>query len=698
MTEFTYDALNRMVQKDITRAAGVIGTTQQTFEYDGISRLTKSFDNNDPDDTSDNATVTYAYDSLSRLIEEVQNGQAVSSQWDGDSSRLALIYPNERKTETAYDKLDRIDTIKDSGSATNIVDYDYIGPGRILERTYSNGIRMTFLNDDRTKDIGYDKVRRPVKLRHLTEDNGLIAGFEHGYDRTGNKLYETRLHEFNGKKNVGDVYTYDSVYRLTTFNRNVVDPEKASLNVERSAASLYKDKNGRSKSEEIQTEWAFDGLGNWAGLTVGTETFKNTVNVMNEYNTFKKQNRTYDNNGNLLQDEQFAFEYDFANRLVMVTENSDSNVIAQYSYDAHRSNRLKSGGGRRIMKVVTNSDELNENVRYFYAGIHAIQEQRTDGSIQQYVYGKLIDDPLAMDKDSNADGATDQTLFYHCDGKSHIIALTDSSGNIVERYTYDAYGKPSLFNSSLEPIASSQSSNPYLFTARYYDRETGLYHYRARYFHPEDGRFMQRDPLRDMYRLILHQYASGNPINYRDPLGEDDLQIDQTDSPLKKIRNALINALAKLRGAGPRCVGILKGAGCAMSVISHLEQMVETLEVVAENAGTLGWMRAMGEEMQWQRIAEGNLEYEERFTYGLGKACDWVLSFGSDIDATNERIMQRNLVRTILRQRQYYNEHRYDAGYGIFMGQGEYSGYPEYDDASPEQVSEVLANAPEGTW
>ncbi|MEK7827156.1 MAG: hypothetical protein AAB299_05405, partial [Thermodesulfobacteriota bacterium] len=74
--EFTYDALNRVTQKDITKASGIIGTTQQTFEYDGLSRLTKSFDNNDPDDSTDDATVTYAYDSLNRLIEEVQNGQA----------------------------------------------------------------------------------------------------------------------------------------------------------------------------------------------------------------------------------------------------------------------------------------------------------------------------------------------------------------------------------------------------------------------------------------------------------------------------------------------------------------------------------------------------------------------------------------------------------------------------------------------
>lgn len=521
VTEFTYDALNRLTQKDVTRASGVIGTTQQAFEYDGLSRLTKSLDNNNPNDTADDATVAYAYDSLGRLLEEVQNGKAVSSQWDGSNNRLALIYPNGRKIETSYDKLDRIDAIKDSGSAINIVDYDYIGPGRVLERTYSNGMRMTFLDDKRTKNEGYDKARRLVKLRHLTEDNDLVAGFEHGYDRVGNKLYETRLHEFSGKKNVGDVYTYDSVYRLTTFNRDVIDPKKASRSVGRSVASpyeersntlLYKESNVKAKSEEIQTEWAFDGLGNWAGLTVGTETFKNSVNEMNEYESFKGQAQTHDDNGNLVDDGTNLYVYDFANRLCKVTRKEDNAVIAIYFYDAI---------GRRIRKVVSNSGDLNGTTNFYLDGWREIEERDdVDSVLQQYVFGTWIDELLTLDKNIDGDDAIDETVFYHSDGRANISALTDSSGNIIERYTYDAYGQTSIFDSSGGSISTSQISNSNLFSGRRDDWETGNFYYRNRYYSPLAGKFLQRDPLGyTAGSLNLYEYVNGNPLMETDPMG-----------------------------------------------------------------------------------------------------------------------------------------------------------------------------------
>jgi YD repeat-containing protein len=209
-----YDGRNRLTRKDVTRATSatphpagcfkdssiswqVIGTTLQEFEYDGLWRMTRSFDNNEPEDAQDDATVTYAYDSLSRLLEEVQNGHAVSSRWMGDNNRVELVYPNGRELEYTFDKLDRINTIRDKGAPKHIVDYDYIGPGRVLERTYANGVRLTYLDDARQKDVGYDGLKRVVLHRHLRQDNSLVAGFAYDYDRANNKLFEIKQHDNN---------------------------------------------------------------------------------------------------------------------------------------------------------------------------------------------------------------------------------------------------------------------------------------------------------------------------------------------------------------------------------------------------------------------------------------------------------------------------------------------------------------------
>lgn len=97
--------------KDPNVTWAVIGTTLQQVEYDGLSRLTRAVDNNDPDDPNDDAIVTAAYDLLSRKLEEVQNGLAVSSRFAGDNNRVGLVYPNGRVINLTFDKLDRINQI-----------------------------------------------------------------------------------------------------------------------------------------------------------------------------------------------------------------------------------------------------------------------------------------------------------------------------------------------------------------------------------------------------------------------------------------------------------------------------------------------------------------------------------------------------------------------------------------------------------
>ncbi|MDD4910182.1 MAG: DUF4329 domain-containing protein [Candidatus Omnitrophica bacterium] len=92
-----------------------------------------------------------------------------------------------------------------------------------------------------------------------------------------------------------------------------------------------------------------------------------------------------------------------------------------------------------------------------------------------------------------------------------MTALTDSSGSTVESYTYDAYGKPST---------ASSIGNPYMFTGREYDLETGLYYYRARHYSPMLGRFLQRDPWGHLFLATnLYLYCYNNPLIWIDPWG-----------------------------------------------------------------------------------------------------------------------------------------------------------------------------------
>jgi RHS repeat-associated protein len=70
-----------------------------------------------------------------------------------------------------------------------------------------------------------------------------------------------------------------------------------------------------------------------------------------------------------------------------------------------------------------------------------------------------------------------------------------------------------------EPNGVSSVGNPYMFTGRNYDSETGLYYYRARYYSPYIGRFLQTDPIGYEDGLNLYTYVQNNPIIAIDPMG-----------------------------------------------------------------------------------------------------------------------------------------------------------------------------------
>jgi RHS repeat-associated protein len=83
---------------------------------------------------------------------------------------------------------------------------------------------------------------------------------------------------------------------------------------------------------------------------------------------------------------------------------------------------------------------------------------------------------------------------------------------VAQRYEYDAYG-------NIVAMLDPGFVQPYAFTGREWDPETGLYYYRARYYDPKIGRFMSEDPIRFLGGVNFYAYVENNPINRTDPFG-----------------------------------------------------------------------------------------------------------------------------------------------------------------------------------
>jgi RHS repeat-associated protein len=182
--------------------------------------------------------------------------------------------------------------------------------------------------------------------------------------------------------------------------------------------------------------------------------------------------------------------YDFKNRLVEYVDTL-TNQRHTYEYD---------GLGRRIAKTV-DADGSSSRTNYNYDGWRIIEERDPDAgsTLATYVYGQYIDEVLQMRRDVTGGGQFED-FYYHADDMHSVMVVTDSAGLVVERYEYDDYGQPEFRNADGSPIADSAIGNPYLFTGRRFDAETGLYHYRTRYLDPLSGRFTTRD----QYGIDVH--------------------------------------------------------------------------------------------------------------------------------------------------------------------------------------------------
>jgi RHS repeat-associated protein len=210
--------------------------------------------------------------------------------------------------------------------------------------------------------------------------------------------------------------------------------------------------------------------------------------------TFADKTLTYDDNGNLqsITDSNGTtlYSWNARNQLVGI---SGPTVNASFVYD---------GTGRREKKTINES--LTE---FLYDGINPVQESAGASILASVLPGLGIDEFLLW-----TDVVTGTTSALLADHLGSPIAIADNTGTVQTEYNYEAFGRST--------VSGVQNSSSYQFTGRENDG-TGLYYYRARYYHPALQRFVSEDPLGLAGNDVnTYAYVSNNPVRWFDPTGE----------------------------------------------------------------------------------------------------------------------------------------------------------------------------------
>jgi RHS repeat-associated protein len=434
-----------------------------------------------------NNVMDFAYDNAGRLTDEdlsvdfgTARTYAVQSDYDAANRRFEITYPDGTVVERDYTDRDQLEEVR---YETATIDQRAYDAGMRLDTiTSGNGIVTSF---------GY----RDDNLTETITRTGLSgANFTYDYDANKNKLQETinspmAAYGFNSTSDA----TYDDEDRLTEWNRD-------------------------DSNQDL--EWDLSLVGDWDQFTVEGTGVSRTHGNAHELTAIAANSLTYDAKGNLAADgsktNTHNYTWDFDNQLALADVDGTGGDEIEYTYDAL---------GRRVSKTYPVSGTPTTLV-FVCTGQQIIAEYaanaRASGPLRKYVYASYIDERCVM-VDLTALGAvaagSEELFYYHSNSLYSTAALTDAAGAVQERYAYDAYGAIIYLDAAGTPLGTQASTiaQPHTFTGRRLDDETGLYHYRARYYDAALGRFISRDSLGYVDGMNLYRgYFVPNGL---DPLG-----------------------------------------------------------------------------------------------------------------------------------------------------------------------------------
>jgi RHS repeat-associated protein len=371
----------------------------------------------------------------------------------------------------------------------------------VVERDHpQTGVNLTYIKqgsdpnanmDGGDQYTGLDRFGRVIDQNWYNTNTSTSTStdrFQYGYDRDGNVLWRNNL----VNTAFGELYTYDNLNQLTSFQRGTLNSTHTGL------------VGSASRSQG----WTPDALGNFTGVTTNGSAQTRTANQQNEYTSISGSGTvSYDADGNTTADgSDNTYVYDAWDRLVQVK--SGSTVLASYGYN---------GLGERV----TEAHGSTTTDLYYSAGWQVLEE-RQGGQVQaRDVWSPAGVDALVLrDQSSQHNGTLDQRLYAQQDADGNVTALVGTTGTVLERYAYDAYGAVTVMSPGWSTLGASDYGAIYLYQGKRLDGSVGLYDSRGRAISPSLMRPLQADPLGLGPDVNDYRWEGNGPVGASDPSGD----------------------------------------------------------------------------------------------------------------------------------------------------------------------------------
>ena len=496
-TFYSYDPARRRLQNLVVNAkAGII--MDNAYSYDAVSNVL-GIKNNAPLPQSGKAggqmSHSYSYDPLYRLA-------SATGTYKGTDNKSASY-----TLSMGYDNMHRITSKKQHLSQTGVQFDGTLNAGYELAYTYGKDAGRKFQLDN-VRDINYRTEETP------TESTNINNGHKYTYDANGNLVYiNTSRVKKDGKE---DEKATEQKYRWDEENRLLAADENGFV------SNYWYDADGERTVKTSGENEAIYVNSEFSGGNTGTARFSLYVSpylVAGQGGKYTKH------------------IYIGSQRIV-----SKLGDLASYGADPRR---IPYAGHEADGLTINYKDKYNQQLQSIKDNYKAFDQPYNGKDNDDYINGQgfCCNDGTpeaaqarAMNASTRAavdnnfhdkDNYEKMQFYYHPDHLGSSSYITNLDGEVTQHIEYVPFGEVFIEE------RNNTWNTPYLFNAKEFDEETGMYYYGARYYEPRLSLWMSTDPLTEKSpNVSAYVYCFGNPLKYIDPIGLDSVYWGQDGTKL----------------------------------------------------------------------------------------------------------------------------------------------------------------------